>query len=157
MKRWIVAALAAVLCVALAACGKDAQPSSQSEGAEPASSSGIRHVDMDGDGGGSSASSGEQSSDPMPAGESMVEGAIVDAAMNSIVIRTEDGKELSFSTEDADKAACNGLLVDSQVRIYYTGSIDGTDTSNAVVTRMEQDILADAETASREGVLSILE
>ena len=87
----------------------------------------------------------------------MVEGAIVDAAMNSIVIRTEDGKELSFSTEDADKAACNGLLVDSQVRIYYTGSIDGTDTSNAVVTRMEQDILADAETASREGVLSILE
>ena len=157
MKRWIVAALAAVLCVALAACGKDAQPSSKSEASDPVSSSGIRHVDMDDDGGGSSTSSGKQSSDPVPAGEAMVEGAIVDAAMNSIVIRTEDGKELSFSTEDADKTACNGLLVDSQVRIYYTGSIDGTDTSNAAVTRMEQDALESAETASREEVLYTLE
>lgn len=148
MKRWIVAVLAAVLCVVLAACGKDAQPSN---------SSGIRRVDMDGDGGGSSTSSGEQSGDPMPAGESMVEGAIADAAMNSIVIRTEDGRELSFSTVDADKTACNGLLVDSQVRIYYTGSIDETDTSNAVVTRMEQDALESAETASREEALDTLE
>ena len=148
MKRWIVAVLAAVLCVALAACGKDAQLSN---------SSGIQHVDMDGDGGVASTASGEQSGDPMPADESMVEGTIVDAAMNSIVIRTEDGKELSFSTEDADKTACNGLLVDSQVRIYYTGSIDGTDTSNAAVTRMEQDALENAETASREEVLYTLE
>ena len=149
MKRWIVAALAAVLCVALAACGKDAQPSSQSGASEPANSSGIRQADGI-DESGSGVSSGSQGSDEMPEGESMVEGVIVDAAMNSIVIRTEDGRELSFGTEDADKAGCNGLLIDSQVRIYYTGSIDGTDTSKAVVTQMEQDALADAETISRD-------
>lgn len=67
-----------------------------------------------------------------------ITGIIQDAAMNTIVIKTDDGRELNFFTEDADKTKCQGLLIDSSVDIYYTGEIDGTDTSNVVVVSMEQ-------------------
>ncbi len=67
-----------------------------------------------------------------------VTGTILDAAMNTIKIKAEDGRELSFVTDNADKFNCDGLLIGSKVDIFYIGAIDGTDTSKVIVTYMEQ-------------------
>lgn len=70
--------------------------------------------------------------------ETSVTGKIVSASMNTIDITSDAGEALSFTTVDADTSKCNGLVTDSTVTIFYTGKISGTDTSGAVVTRMEQ-------------------
>lgn len=70
--------------------------------------------------------------------EASVSGKIVTASMNTIDILTDAGEVLTFATVDADTTKCNGLLTDSTVTIFYTGKVSGTDTSGAVVTRMEQ-------------------
>lgn len=70
--------------------------------------------------------------------EKQVSGTIVDATMNTITIETMEGMQLSFGTADADKSDASGLLLGSRVTIYYVGEIEGEDTSNAVVTRIEQ-------------------
>ncbi len=67
-----------------------------------------------------------------------ITGIIQDATMNTITIKTAEDVELNFMTEDADKTKCNGLIIGSSVDIFYTGQIDGTDTSNVTVTAMEQ-------------------
>lgn len=72
---------------------------------------------------------------PRPA---LVSGRILDATMNTIVIQTNDGRKLSFSTMDADKSKSRGLLIGSRVDIFYTGTIEGTDTSKATVVRVRQ-------------------
>lgn len=82
--------------------------------------------------------------------EQMVTGTITDAAMNTIVIKTADGVALTFSTESADKTEASGLLIDSTVIIYYTGTITGEDTTKAVVTRLVQDAATAVDSAAVE-------
>lgn len=67
-----------------------------------------------------------------------VEGEIVDAAMNSILIRTDDGRELSFMTENADKSEVDGLLIGSRVVVYYTGELVGENTDKVMVIKLKQ-------------------
>ena len=56
--------------------------------------------------------------------------------MNSIIIRTDDGRDLSFSKEDAETDLKDGLLLDIKVTITYTGEIDGDDATGAKVIRI---------------------
>lgn len=74
-----------------------------------------------------------------PAAEkvSTVTGVIQDATMNTVIIQTEDGRTLSFSTMDADKTNADGLLIGDTVVISYTGEIDGEDTSGVTVTAID--------------------
>lgn len=63
-------------------------------------------------------------------------GEILDAAMNTIIIRTEDGKDLIFGKEDAETDLENGLVIGNSVIIEYTGEIDGTNASETKVLKI---------------------
>lgn len=64
-----------------------------------------------------------------------VTGEVVDATMNTLTIKTDDGQELTFMTEGADTSGLsNGLTVGEEVTVTYDGDIEGTDTSNTAVT-----------------------
>ncbi len=67
-----------------------------------------------------------------------VSGVIQDGTMNTITIQVYDGKTLTFSTANADKSKCEGLIIGSNIDVFYTGTIEGTNTSNTNVTCMEQ-------------------
>lgn len=59
--------------------------------------------------------------------------------MNTVTIETEDGTLLSFSIpEEADQTQVDGMTIGDTLEVTYTGSIDGEDTSNAVVLRLVQ-------------------
>lgn len=67
-----------------------------------------------------------------------VEGEIVDAAMNSIQIRTDDGRDLNFVTENADKTEVDGLLIGRRVVVYYTGEVINENTDKTTVIKLVQ-------------------
>ena len=70
--------------------------------------------------------------------EQTVTGTITDASMNTLTIKTDAGDELSFSTEDADTSNADGLEVGTSITVYYTGTINGTDTSGATVVAIQK-------------------
>lgn len=79
--------------------------------------------------------------DPRPAqafdakdGEQMVRGVIVDATTSSVTIQTADGTRLSFMRETAD--VTGRIVEEAEAEVYYIGSISGTDTSAAFVTKI---------------------
>ncbi len=74
-------------------------------------------------------------------------GIIQDAAINTITI-TADGKNLSFGT----KSMAGDLIIGSSVRVYYTDTFNGTDTSKARVTRPE----SNTATGTDQALVSIL-
>lgn len=68
-----------------------------------------------------------------------ITGTILDATMSTVTIQTEDGEELSFSIpDDADETEVDGMTVGDTLEITYTGTIDGTDTSDATVVKLVQ-------------------
>ena len=67
-------------------------------------------------------------------GEQVVRGVIVDATTGSITIRTAGGTQLSFMRETAD--VTGRIVEEAEVEVYYVGSITGTDTSAAFVTKI---------------------
>ncbi len=71
--------------------------------------------------------------------EQTITGTILDATMSTVTIQTEDGEELSFSIpDDADETEVDGMTVGDTLKITYTGTIDGTDTSGATVVKLVQ-------------------
>ncbi len=66
-------------------------------------------------------------------GQLSVSGTIVDATMNTLTIKTSDGRTLSFSTVDADTTQARGLSIDKNVTVVFTGYIIGSDTTNTRV------------------------
>ena len=67
-----------------------------------------------------------------------ISGTVIDAAMHSLVLKSDvDGAELLFSTEGADIHLEDGLTVDADVIVVYTGEINGTDTSKATVLEVK--------------------
>ena len=88
---------------------------------------------------GSATSTGVYTGTADPAEEQTITGTIVDATMNTVTIQTEDGEELSFSIpDDADETEVDGMTVGDTLEITYTGTIDGTDTSDATVVKLVQ-------------------
>lgn len=67
-------------------------------------------------------------------GEQMVRGVILYATTSSVTIQTADGTKLSFLRETAD--VTGRLVEEAEIEVYYVGSISGTDTSAAFVTRI---------------------
>lgn len=120
MKKIAPTLLCLAMLFSLAACG--AGPNSSSVPAGSATSN-------------PAASSAEGS-------ESEITGVIKDATMNAVTIETGDGKTLEFATGDADKTGVDGLLVGDRISVYYTGEIDGEDTSGAQVTRLVRESAA---------------
>lgn len=70
--------------------------------------------------------------------EGTIEGVVVDATMNTVLIERE-GKEYSFMTEDAEVVAGErGLLIGDTVKVYYTGELNEEETAQTVkVTKLE--------------------
>lgn len=66
-----------------------------------------------------------------------ITGTIVEAAMNTVTIQTEDGQELSFSlSDDTDRSQAEGMLIGNTLEIVYTGTLDGSDTSGVTVVQL---------------------
>ena len=58
--------------------------------------------------------------------------------MNTITIETSDGKELLFNKEGAEVNEPDGLVIGDRLRIYYDGTINGSDTTEVTVTKIEK-------------------
>ena len=56
-------------------------------------------------------------------GTKSVKGTVVDATMNTVTVKGENGDTLTFSTMDADKSEAYGLLLGSPVNVEYTEKI----------------------------------
>ena len=149
MKKILFATLMAALLVTAVACsngGASSSPSSsqpgssesssQSESSEPASGSA------------SEAPEGE---------EQTVTGVVEDAAMHSLVLKLEDGTQLSFGWGDdsePDKSALTDLTVGDTVKVTYTGEIADGDASGVTVTKLETVAQGEAGGASESAAQS---
>ena len=72
-----------------------------------------------------------------PEGDAMITGVVVAAGMSATTIQTDDGTELSFLTDEAEKTVTDGIQEGKRVTIVYTGEILGTDTSAVTVLLIE--------------------
>ena len=129
MKRWskrFAAWLgAAGLALSLAGCGGAPAPAS-SKAASALAASSAPAVDS------------VAQSIAEPTQDYVVQGTVVAASMNSLTIRTADGRELEFPTVDAEVDTVNGLLEGNWVAVEYRadGELMGTDTTGAHVDRV---------------------
>ena len=65
---------------------------------------------------------------------SVMTGTVLDAAMNSIVIQNEEYPQgLIFSQENSAAGFSEGLTLDMNVTLFYTGETDGEDTTKTEV------------------------
>ena len=70
---------------------------------------------------------------------STIEGVLEEGMMQTVIIKTDDGHTLSFSKEDAEKVNLgSGLIIGCRLKIYYQGTISGSDTSKETVTKLEK-------------------
>ena len=124
MKKLLVILLSAALLATAVACGGTEEPAeSPASESTPASEAESEPAESEAEG---------------EAEAQTVTGTIVDATMNTVTISTEEGAELSFAlTDETDTSKAEGMQVGSTLVVTYTGSIDGTDTSAAVVTALE--------------------
>lgn len=67
---------------------------------------------------------------------SIITGEVIDAAMNTVIIRTEDGADLIFSKEDAEIDLNDGFVIGNLITIEYTGKIEGNDASLAKAVKI---------------------
>lgn len=56
---------------------------------------------------------------PKPAVPQTVDGIVMDASMNNVMVITTAGDTLSISTVDADPAKVQGVLIDDSVKVTY--------------------------------------
>ena len=133
MKKWMIGILAALM---VTACGQKAEETAPAQ-TEAATEAETQETESSSEETSEEASEEETADETAdPAEEKEITGTVVDAARNSIIIRTDDGQELSFSKEDAETDLKDGLLLDMKVTIVYTGEIDGNDASGAKVIRI---------------------
>ncbi|MBS6517100.1 MAG: hypothetical protein KH353_02750 [Clostridium sp.] len=70
---------------------------------------------------------------------SVMTGTVLDAAMNSIVIQNEEYPQgLIFSKENSAAGFSEGLTLDMNVTLFYTGETDGEDTTKAEVVLVRE-------------------
>lgn len=76
---------------------------------------------------------------------SVMTGTVLDAAMNSIVIQNEEYPQgLIFSKENSASGFSEGLTLDMNVTLFYTGETDGEDTSKAEVILVRESLDSDS-------------
>ncbi|MFV0351302.1 MAG: hypothetical protein ACK5JF_03190 [Oscillospiraceae bacterium] len=125
MKKILLVALLAAL-VILAGCGAGAVSSLVKSGSESSS------VSAASSGASSLAGDGSNALD----GERAIGGAIEDATMNTITIKTIAGGTYSFTKENASVEVENGLLIGENVTIYYTGTLQDAQNQTAEAVRI---------------------
>lgn len=125
MKKILLVALSAAL-VILAGCGAGAVSSLVKSGSESFS------VSAASSGASSLAGDGSNALD----GERAIGGAIEDATMNTITIKTIAGDTYSFTKENASVEVGNGLLIGENVTIYYTGTLQDAQNQTAEAVRI---------------------
>ena len=77
--------------------------------------------------------------------EQTVSGKVTEISDDGVTVEIEDGTALTFPlTEDVDKTQAENIASGDTLEITYTGSVEDTDTSNAVVIKLVQ-TPADAE------------
>ena len=109
-KRLILVAVAVVLVLALGACGNSSA--------------------KDKDAGGAASQSGEET-------ENTITGTVSDGGMSSTTIATDDGKVITFSTDNSMFDMKDGLLIGDVVKITYKGTIgDDGDTAGVTVIKV---------------------
>lgn len=129
MKRMILTGLAVLMLAVMTACSP-----------KPAATSTEETVTTE------AAATAETTTEEEPAAETEPEetktitGEILDAAMNTIIIRTEDGVDLIFSKEDAESDLKDGLKIGNSVVIEYTGEIVGNNASDTRVLKISDDV-----------------
>ena len=134
MKKWIIGLLAAMI---VTACGQQNNETTSAE-AETTMEAESQETEESSEEASAEEETSKEDTDAAAeaAEEKQITGTVVDAAMNSIIIRTDDGRDLSFSKEDAETDLKDGLLLDIKVTITYTGEIDGDDATGAKVIRI---------------------
>lgn len=127
MKRLTVTMAAILLVVSMSACGgkKEAVPTEPVTTAATEPETTVPETTI-----------APETTSAMTGESKTIIGEILDAAMNTIIIRTEDGKDLIFGKEDAETDLENGLVIGNSVIIEYTGEIDGTNASEAKVLKI---------------------
>lgn len=129
MKRMILTGLAVLMLALMTACSP-----------KPAATSTEETVTTE------AAATAETTTEEEPAAErepeetKTITGEILDAAMNTIIIRTEDGVDLIFSKEDAESDLKDGLKIGNSVVIEYTGEIVGNNASDTRVLKISDDV-----------------
>lgn len=71
--------------------------------------------------------------------EQTVSGKVTEISDDSVTVEIEDGTALTFPlTEDVDKTQAENIASGDTLEITYTGSVEDSDTSNAVVVKLVQ-------------------
>lgn len=79
----------------------------------------------------------------------VIDATVVSASMNTVTVQTADAQELTFATGSASTYFADGLLDGAAIKLAYVGTIEGTDTSKAIVTMM-----SDTDTQIAYGMIS---
>lgn len=87
----------------------------------------------------------ETDSEPVPASEDPAfgktihtfTGTVVDGAMMSVLVKTQDGRQLSVRRLGIDTSGLKSLVIGDKIRVSYTGVIKGNDMSRAFITKLE--------------------
>lgn len=79
----------------------------------------------------------ETPSSAEPLEEHSVTGIIDDVSMGQVFVQLDSGQVVPFDYTTADISGWDDTKPGAKVRVYYTGTLNGTDTSNIKVTRIE--------------------
>lgn len=129
MKRMILTGLAVLMLALMTACSP-----------KPAATSTEETVTTEAVATAETTTEEEPAAETEPEETKTITGEILDAAMNTIIIRTEDGVGLIFSKEDAESDLKDGLKIGNSVVIEYTGEIVGNNASDTRVLKISDDV-----------------
>lgn len=129
MKRMILTGLAMLMLAVMTACSP-----------KPAATSTEETVTTEAVATAETTTEEEPAAETEPEETKTITGEILDAAMNTIIIRTEDGVDLIFSKEDAESDLKDGLKIGNSVVIEYTGEIVGNNASDTRVLKISDDV-----------------
>lgn len=129
MKRMILTGLAILMLAVMTACSP-----------KPAATSTEETVTTEAVATAETTTEEEPAAETEPEETKTITGEILDAAMNTIIIRTEDGVDLIFSKEDAESDLKDGLKIGNSVVIEYTGEIVGNNASDTRVLKISDDV-----------------
>lgn len=129
MKRMILTGLAMLMLAVMTACSP-----------KPAATSTEETVTTEAVATAETTTEEETAAETEPEETKTITGEILDAAMNTIIIRTEDGADLIFSKEDAESDLKDGLKIGNSVVIEYTGEIVGNNASDTRVLKISDDV-----------------
>ncbi|RGZ00101.1 hypothetical protein [Clostridium sp. AM58-1XD] len=136
MKKWMIAVIAVLM---ITACGQKNKETAVTETettvetTKAAAETETKEPEMTSV---STEESESESADADEKNEKKITGTVIDAAMNSIIIKTDDGEELAFSKEDAKVELKDGLLIGIEVTLTYTGEIKDGNAADVKVIKI---------------------